>query len=118
MNEYLKATVELHCYLVNCGKPCSSIAIQHRYDDEVSKITKINGCKIYFELLAPDWTTIWIYKKDFMIEVIKALPDKPQTIFDHWVLGKAFGYSDEAIEGFLASPKRGTVAFSTRGQSV
>lgn len=125
MNEYLKATIELHCYLVNCGKPCSNIAIQHRYDMEIveaSKEAKFNDCKIYMKFLAPDWTEVWIYKKDFMLEIIKALPDKPKTNYDHWVLGKAFGYSDDAIEEFLrmylTTPEVSTIASGAGRQSV
>lgn len=45
--------------------------------------------------------TIWIYKEKYMLEIIKNLPEQPKTVFDHWILGKAFGYSDESIKKFI-----------------
>jgi hypothetical protein len=57
--------------------------------------------KTYIEELAPGWKTLWMYKDEYMLEIIKSLPDEPKTKFEHWILGKAFGYSDEAIKIFL-----------------
>jgi len=64
--------------------------------------------------LSNGWFRLWIFKKDIMLEIIKVLPDKPNSIFDHWVLGKVFGYSDEAIEEFLTSSKTGFMTLGTR----
>ena len=36
-----------------------------------------------------------------MLEIIKSLPENPTTNYEHWILGKAFGYSDGAIKEFL-----------------
>ena len=49
-----------------------------------------------------------------MLEIIKALPHNPKTVYDHWVLGKAFGYSDESIGEFLTTPKRSSTTTRTR----
>lgn len=101
MNDFIASKVNLYCDLVNKGKPCACEAIQERYIYETIKSIEGHGLKIYIENLSPGWKTIWIYKDDYMLEIIKLLPEEPKTVFDHWVLGKAFGYSDEAIRNFL-----------------
>jgi len=101
LNNILKEKIYNYCYQIKTGKPISNTAIQNRYVDEAKLIINGNKLKYFFEFLSNDWSTLWIYEKNIMLEIIKALPDKPNSIFDHWVLGKAFGYSDEAIEEFL-----------------
>lgn len=104
MDDIITGTVDLYCYMVERGKPCSCEAIQDRYTGEIIKrVEKSFGLKTYVEDLTPEWKTIWIYKDDYMLEIIKSLPKEPKTVFDHWILGKAFGYSDEAIKNFLKS---------------
>ena len=41
-----------------------------------------------------------ILKKPFILENIKKLPEKPKTIYDHWVLSKAFSFPDGNIHLF------------------
>jgi len=105
MNEFTKGQIDKYCESVIAGcKPVAMFPIQDRYIEESIKIINenYNGSLLsHTEFLYKDWTTVWIYKKPFMIEIIKSLSEKPKTIFDHWVLGKAFGYSDEAIEEFI-----------------
>ena len=102
MNQFIKIKIDLYCDSVQKGKPCACEAIQERYFKEVSlRIENTFGLKTYVEDLAPEWKTIWIYKDDYMLEIIKLLPEEPKTRFEHWILGKAFGYSDEAIKNFL-----------------
>jgi hypothetical protein len=88
--------------MVKRGKPSAILPVQNRYVKQAKeKILKNYGLQVYEQQLSEGWTVLWIYKKDYMLEVIKMLPEKPKTIFDHWVLGKVFGYSDEAIEEFI-----------------
>lgn len=102
MNQFIKLKIDLYCDLVQKGKLCACEAIQERYFEEVIiRIGNVFGLKTYVEDLAPEWKTIWIYKDDYMLEIIKLLPEEPKTRFEHWILGKAFGYSDEAIKNFL-----------------
>jgi spore cortex formation protein SpoVR/YcgB (stage V sporulation) len=101
-NDWLKSQVEAYCYMVSRGKPAAVLAIQNRYSVEINSIVKsFQGLKTYEQFLSEGWISLWIYKKDFMLEIIKSLPEEPKTIYDHWVLGKVFGYSDEAIEEFI-----------------
>lgn len=102
MEDNITSTVYLYCYMVQRGKPCACETIQDRYVIEiVKKIKESFQLKTYIENLAPGWKTLWIYKYDYMLEIIKLLPEEPKTGFEHWILGKAFGYSDEAIKDFL-----------------
>ena len=101
MNEILKEKINNYCYQIKTGKPVSSIAIQNKYVEEAKQTIEDNGLRYFIEFLSDGWFTLWIYKKDIMLEIIKALPNKPISVFDHWALGKAFGYSDEAIEEFV-----------------
>lgn len=104
MENYIMLKIDLYCDLVQKGKPCACEAIQNRFVDEaVKRIEETFKLKAYTEELYSGWKTIWIYKDEYMLEVIKLLPEEPKTIFDHWVLGKAFGYSDEAIKTFLVA---------------
>ena len=101
MNDFIINRIDFNCDMVQKGKPCSCEAIQDRYVHEAIKVINNFKLKSYAEELSVGWKTIWIYKDEYMLEVIKKLPEQPKTIFEHWVLGKAFGYSDEAIKNFL-----------------
>lgn len=106
INDYLRSQIDNYCYMVQRGKPAALIAIQERYLKEAMDIVKQQyGLKIYKEKLTnDDWLSLWIYKNDYIPEIIKKVPRKPESIFDHWVLGKLFGYSEEAIQDFLFNP--------------
>lgn len=114
MNNILKEKIYNLCYQVKTGKPAASMPIQKRYSNQAKQIT-LKECRLkcHIEPLSEGWINFWIFKKDYMLEVIKGLPSKPKTTFDHWVLGKAFGYSDEAIDEFLSSPEASSVASRT-----
>jgi hypothetical protein len=78
--------------------------IQNRYLEETKIIVEnTDGLNFYSEFLYEGWTTIYIYKHDYLLEVIKNSPDEPKTVYEHWVLGKMFGYSDEEIGRFIES---------------
>ena len=102
MNDFTQIHFYCEAVLTGC-KPCAMFPIQDRYVEKVKKIIDGKALFIYTESLYPNWTTFWIYKKKFMLDVIKNLPDHPETIFKQWALGKAFGYSDEAIEEYIKS---------------
>lgn len=101
MNDFILNRIDFNCDMVQKGKTCSCEAIQDRYVEEAIKVINNFKLKVYVEELSEGWKTIWIYKDEYMLEVIKKLPEQPKTIFEHWILGKAFGYSDEAIKNFL-----------------
>ena len=100
MNETIIANVDLYCQMIMIGKPCASLAIQDRYIKEIVNMVDKLKLKTYVEDLSDGWKTLWIYKDEYMLDIIESLPE-PKTKFEHWILGKAFGYSDEAIKTFL-----------------
>ena len=114
MDNILKEKIYNLCYQVKTGKPAANLPIQKRYSNQATQII-VKECRLKYRIepLSEGWSNFWIFKKDYMLEVIKRLPQKPKTTFDHWVLGKAFGYSDEAIEEFLSSPEASSVTSRT-----
>lgn len=102
MNDSLKVQINDYCYFIQRGKPSAMLQVQNRYINEAMEIVERYEDLYYInKYLSDGWREFWIYRKPFMSEVIKNLPEKPKTIYDHWLLGKAFGYSDEAIEEFI-----------------
>lgn len=101
--ESLKCEIEAYCYMVERGKPAAMLAIQDKHIKKIKEYicSQYKQIKVFECRLSEGWRTLWIYKHDYMIDVIKSLPEKPKTVFDHWVLGKVFGYSDEAIAEFI-----------------
>ncbi|GMA52052.1 hypothetical protein GCM10025857_34090 [Alicyclobacillus contaminans] len=96
-----KAVLANYCYMVQRGKPAASMALQERYIEEASDF--VDGYKLnaHVETLSEGWVTFWVYKYEHILEVIKSMPQAPKTAFDHWVLGKLFGYEEAAIAEFL-----------------
>ena len=91
------------CYMVEKGcKPVAMMPLQNRYVDSArAAVGKIDSLKLYSEFLYEGWTTIYIYKHEYLLEIIKESPDEPKTAYDHWVLGKMFGFSDEEIGKYI-----------------
>lgn len=97
-----RGRIEAYCEVILDGRrPCAMIPIPDKYTPYALGI--VHDCRLrgYLETTdQPEWAKLWIYKRDFMFEVIKHLPDKPKTAYEAWILGKAFNYSDETIERF------------------
>src|SRR5690606_31162220 len=88
--------LEAYCYMVHRGgKPDANMALQERYLESARALIQENGLKCYVEDLAPGWKTVWVYHHPHILHVIRELRHVPETVFDHWVLGKLFGYSEE-----------------------
>jgi hypothetical protein len=104
MNEFREGQLHTYCGLVKAGKPLAVLTIK---ENEIEKcmdiICRIYDLKLSIVESAKPWKDLYIYQTELMGEVLKSLPEKPKSIFDHWVLGKAFGYSDQAIMNFLHS---------------
>lgn len=103
MQERVVGELNSYCYMVKTGcKPVAMMPIQDRYLGEVKSIVEnTDGLKFHSEFLYEGWSTIYIYKHDYLLEVIKNSPDEPKTVYEHWILGKMFGYSDEEIGRFI-----------------
>lgn len=104
MPERLLGQVDAYCYMVQRGKPAAMVAVQERHLAEVSQvITGVHKLNVYVEPLSEGWLSVWIYKYSHILQVIKDLQQAPKTALDHWILGKLFGYSEEAIQEFFES---------------
>ena len=101
MNAWLRGKIDTHIYMIKNGKPTSIIAVQTRYVPEVIKLIEKQNLFWLEEYLADGWSDIWIFKESLMEEIIKSLPKTPKLIYDHWILGKIFGYSDTEIFSFI-----------------
>lgn len=105
MSEGIKSKFTTYVEQVKNGaKPVALMSLQARYIDEAEQFVKERtNLNVYIENIDgyDEWKNVYIYKHDFMLEIIKKMPEKPNSIYDHWVLGKLFGYSDEAIKEFV-----------------
>lgn len=81
------------------------LPLQERFSKEAKRIIENNGLCSYLDHYYPEWVTVWIYKSEdaYLLEIIKSLPQVPKSVLDHWILGKLFGYSDEAIRKFVTN---------------
>ncbi|SFV09043.1 hypothetical protein [Alicyclobacillus macrosporangiidus] len=86
-----EAELRTYCYMVQRGKPAASMALQTRYVEHATGIAAGEyGLSTCAEHLDEGWVTFWVCKYIHILEVIKALPQAPKTVFDHWVLGKLY----------------------------
>ncbi len=116
LDDFNMARLEAYSQMVERGaKPAAVTTIQTRKIEAAKAFLDSQNVKYFIEDVEKDstWKVIWIYKHDHTKEVIESLPESPKTVFDHWALGKLFGYSDEAIA--LYANKIGSVA-STAGR--
>lgn len=78
------------------------MALQDRHVDEATKlVTEEHRLHVYTEWLYGGWVTFWVYKYDHILEVIQSTTPVPNTPFDHWVLGKLYGYDESSIAEYL-----------------
>lgn len=96
-----KTELLIYCQMVQRGKPAASIPVKEVYMEEAQNLVNDFGLRVYAEPLSEGWITLWIYNYQHILEIIKTVPDKPETAFDHWVLGKLFGYDESSIGEFL-----------------
>lgn len=102
--EFVKGQVSAYCYMVERGKLAAEVPVQNRYIEELQHyVCEKHGLKTYAIEFYSGWTDLWIYEKPYVLELIRTTSSKPKSVFDHWVLGKLFGFSDSAIEEFLRS---------------
>jgi len=100
----LEGQLEAYLYMVTRGKPAAMLPVHKRdIEESVEYITARSGLKTHVEPLDNEWYVLWIYKCDHILPVIKAIPQVPVTVFDHWVLGKLFGYDEASIQDYLST---------------
>lgn len=101
-SERVLGQIDIECYMIQRGKPAALIPIKKRaYQHYKLFVEKYYNLEVMKQDLNDEWVSLYIYKNNYIKEIIESLPEQPKTKFDHWVLGKLFGYSDEAINDFL-----------------
>jgi hypothetical protein len=103
MNNLLKGQLICYCEAVKRDlKSIALIPIQERYLEEIEKfVSDEEKLNLYSNELCDGWVSIFIYKHEYMKDIIEELPEHPKTVYEHWILGKAFGYSDKSIGDFV-----------------
>ena len=108
MSDYLKGYK--HCTLtsqiinVNHGiKPVGVEAVLKRDIQHCeNELKRFPNVKYHIEVLTVDeWNAIYFYKDEIYKDIIKDMPDKPETAYEHYVLGKMFGYGEREIIDFI-----------------
>lgn len=96
------ASLQTQALLVSRGvRPAAVEVLQERYLDEARRVAEHHQLLWRADGLATGWTEFWLYRHPHLSRVIDCMPRKPATAYEHWVLGKLFGYSEEAIADFL-----------------
>lgn len=115
LSDNIISKIESYCYFIGTGKLVAMEPIRKEDIKEAKKFIKKNGMNYFIKNISrKDWEAfgyskeidencvqIWIYEKPVMLNIIKRMPKRPKTIYDHWVLGKIFSFSDEKIEEYI-----------------
>ncbi len=104
MSEGIKMQLLMYIEYVKCGvKPIAFMNLQSRYITEALQLINQKELKLLIKDIqgCEEWKTIFLYKHNYLVDIINNLPNNPTSIFEHWILGKACGYSDEAIGEFI-----------------
>lgn len=80
--------------------------------DKIEEYVKKEGLYLYayslsrdeYDLDEEESACIWIYKYSHQGEIIRSLTGS-HSFVEEWITGKLLGYSDEAMENFLADHK-------------
>jgi hypothetical protein len=120
------ALLDAHALLVARGVRAAAMeALQDRYVEEARAIANRHDLFLLVEDLSEGWKEVWLYKQPHVGFIIEKTDGQPATAFEHWVLGKLFGYSEEAIADYLLRlglladlDEASSAALGARGQSV
>ncbi|MEW5898663.1 MAG: hypothetical protein AB1652_05760 [Bacillota bacterium] len=103
MDGYKMGEISTCAYLVVRGKPLALVDVPKKWLDEAINIaTNRYGLKVHIEDFDEGTAFLFMYKYPHILEVIKAVYKKPETVFAHWVWGKLFGYEEAAIADYIA----------------
>ena len=95
--------ISANCYMVQRGKPAALISIhKDEVEEAIEFINSHNLKALVREDNGEEWKSLWIFKYDHILTVIESLPvGCPQNPYEHWILGKLFGYDEHSIEKFI-----------------
>ncbi|GMQ59794.1 hypothetical protein AN1V17_41940 [Vallitalea sediminicola] len=102
--EYYQGELNAYCYEVSKGtKPVALMQPKTIYVDKIVEYINQQKLNARVETVKgyPEWSIVYIFKDEYLLEVIENVPETPNNIYDHWVLGKLFGYSDAEIRNYV-----------------
>lgn len=89
------------------SKPAACSLIPTRWLQQATEIARQHHCNVLVKQNAQEgWSDIWIYCHEHLRDVIESVPQRPDSPFDHWILGKLFGYSEAEIARFVQRTQR------------
>jgi hypothetical protein len=90
----------IHDVATGC-KPCAVMAIQCKYEPDVIALTSEEN--VLYHIVPSDgiWLELWLYKNPIMKNIIESSPRKATTVFEHWAMGKMFGYGTDEVLDFI-----------------
>jgi len=107
-NEDIRAVKE-HVYLIKKGvRNCAWLECTLGTYDEICKIIEEENLMHYEDEIDTDdflgvVKRIFVYRYPHQLKMFKSCMPYPNTYEKHYILGKLFGYSNEAIEDFLSN---------------
>lgn len=103
--EYYQGQLNAYCYEVEKGtKPVALILVKTIYVDEIKQCVEEHSLRVKVKEVNeyPEWSSAYIFKDKYLGKVIENAPEEPSSIYDHWILGKLFGYSDAEIKAYVS----------------
>lgn len=103
--EYYRGQLSVYCYEISKGtKPVAMIPVKTIYVEQLKEYVEKEKLYVSVEEVKgyPEWSTVYIFRDKYLKDVIKNAPDTPNSIYDHWVLGKLFGYSNADIKAYVS----------------
>lgn len=107
INDFTRAQIVEHAQMVaRGGKAFSVMPIKKvQVKDAIYFATQEGVFVGLVDAGSDEWIHFWIFKHEEMFDIVKSLPSKPQTLYDHFILGLCFGYSVDAIMDFVGRIK-------------
>lgn len=105
-----KIKLEIDNYILGVQqgkKPIAFTALQTRYVSRAKKAAAYHNIltAVYDVESDSGWKVIFFYKHEYLLDIINSLPKEPKTAYEHWIVGKACGYSDLDIGNFINNLK-------------
>jgi hypothetical protein len=99
---FVAGQVTTYCEAITRGsRLVAQVAFPRRCRQTVLKIVKQEGCKATAAAINDERLSVWIYRDDAAMDLVKALHSTPSGKLAQWNMGKLFGYADEAVIKYL-----------------
>jgi len=91
-----------YCEQVRSGsRVAGQLSCEAGYAERLSSLIASENCQAIVEKHADGRTTVWIYREDYVKDIIEWLQSIPQSKAGAWGMGKLLGYSDSEIANYI-----------------